>query len=59
MQRRIFGTTLSVFISFVTILFLMKFLGVTWSDVDHFITHGIGGAIRILKMLRGSFVAGF
>lgn len=52
---RTIGTILSVFVSVVVICWLMKFLGITWNDVDHFFTHGVGGGIKILQLFKGIF----
>lgn len=47
----------SVFVSIVVLVFVMRFLGVTWADVDHFVTHAMRNAVKILSLFRGVFSA--
>ena len=50
---RTISTILSLIVSIVVICWLMRFLGVTWNDFDHFITHGVGGGLKILQLFKG------
>lgn len=52
---RTIGSILSLFVSVVVIIWLMRFLGVTWGDFDSFITHGLGGGLKILQLFKGIF----
>ena len=48
-------TIVSVFVSIVVLVFVMRFLGVTWSDVDSFVTHAMRNALKVLSMFKGIF----
>lgn len=43
---------ISLLVSVVVLIFLMRFFGVTWGDIEHFITHGIGGALKVFQMFK-------
>ena len=44
----------SVCVSITVLIGLGKYLGITWNDVEYFITNGIGGALKILELFRES-----
>ena len=48
-------TIVSVFVSIIVLVFVMRFLGVTWSDVDSFVTHAMRDALKVLSLFRGIF----
>jgi len=52
---RMLGGIISIFVSIVVLVFIMRFLGVTWADVDHFVTNSMTEAAKILSLFRGIF----
>lgn len=44
---------LSLFLAICTAIVIMKFLGITWNDINYFITHGLREALGILKLFQG------
>lgn len=52
---RLLGGIISVLISVVVIVFIMRFLGVTWADVDYFVSNSMREAVKILSLFRGIF----
>lgn len=46
---------ISIFVSIVVLVFVMRFLGVTWGDVDNFVSHSMRNAVKILSLFRGIF----
>ena len=47
----------SCLVAIITLIFLLKFFGITWNDVHYFIEYGIGGALDIIKELRDSILS--
>lgn len=45
----------SVIVSIVVLVFVMRFLGVTWADVDNFVSHSMKEAVKILSLFQGIF----
>lgn len=41
-----------VFLAIVTVVVVCRFVGITWNDVDYFISNGLREAARILSLLR-------
>lgn len=54
MARAVYALV-SIVISIVFLVFVMRFLGVTWSDVDNFVSHSMRNAAKILSLFQGIF----
>lgn len=52
MARMAYGI-ISVIVSIVVLVFIMRFLGVTWADVDSFFSHSLKNAVKILSLFQG------
>jgi uncharacterized metal-binding protein len=54
-MARTLRAIISILVSVVTLVFVMQFLGVTWKDVDYFVTNSMREAVKILSLFRGIF----
>ena len=52
---RLLGGLISIIVSVVVLVFIMRFLGVTWADVDYFVSNSMKEAVKILSLFRGIF----
>lgn len=46
---------LRALVGIVAIIAFMRFLGVTWSDVDYFVNHGIKNAFKVISSFKDTF----
>ena len=54
MRRTGIGYFFWFFIAVITLVAIMKFVGITWNDIDYFITHGLKTALELIGSLKGS-----
>ena len=47
------GAVVRFVIAVMVICVVARFLGITWADVEHFFTNGMGPAAKFLQLFKG------